>query len=36
MRRTTGTPFEYACREGNYGLVNGLRSARFEERGGER
>ena len=36
MRRTAGTLFEYACHEGNYGLVNGLRSARFEERGGTR
>ena len=24
--------FEYACREGNYGLANGLSGARGEER----
>jgi hypothetical protein len=28
---TVGGLFEYACHEGNYGLVNTLRAARFEE-----
>ncbi len=32
MRRTDGVLFEYACHEGNYGLVNALRSARYAER----
>ena len=29
---TAGQMFEYACHEGNYGLVNVLRGARAEER----
>ena len=32
MRKTGGVLFEYACHEGNYGLVNALRSARYAER----
>ena len=32
MRKTDGVLFEYACHEGNYGLVNALRSARYAER----
>ncbi len=29
---TDGQLFEYACHEGNYGLVNILRAARAEEK----
>ena len=32
MRKTDGAIYEYACHEGNYAIVNSLRSARFEER----
>jgi hypothetical protein len=31
MQRTTGPMFEYACHEGNYGIVDVLTSARAEE-----
>ena len=31
MRRSTLPVFEYACHEGNYGLLNILRGARVEE-----
>ena len=32
LRKTEGPVFEYACHEGNYGLVNILSAARAEER----
>ena len=32
MIRTDAPIFEYACHEGNYGLLNILRGARAEER----
>jgi len=32
LRRTTDRMFEFACHEGNYGLLNILRGARDEER----
>ena len=32
LRRTDESLFEYACHEGNYGLVNILRGARAQER----
>ena len=32
MRRSTEQMYEYACHEGNYGLLDTLRGARFEER----
>ena len=32
MTTTEGPLYEYACHEGNYGLVNTLRGARAEER----
>jgi hypothetical protein len=28
MLKTQGRPYEYACHEGNYGVVNILRGAR--------
>ena len=31
LRKTEGPVFEYACHEGNYGLVNILSAARAEE-----
>jgi len=31
MRRQDGGMFEYACQEGNYGLMNILRSSRLAE-----
>jgi len=31
MIRTSGQLYEYACHEGNYGMVNTLRAARMEE-----
>lgn len=31
MKRTTSRMFEYACHEGNYGLANILRGARFQD-----
>jgi hypothetical protein len=34
MKRTTSRMFEYACHEGNYGLPNILRGARFQDRAG--
>jgi hypothetical protein len=33
MARTEDQIYEYACHEGNYGLVDMLRGARFEEKG---
>jgi len=35
MRRSEEPVFEYACHEGNYGLLNILRGARVEEQTGE-
>ena len=35
LRRTDAAVFEYACHEGNYGLMNILRGARAEEAEGE-
>lgn len=35
MQRTTGPMFEYACHEGNYGIVDVLSSARAAEQAGE-
>ena len=32
MKKTEGPVFEYACHEGNYGLVNILLAARTEDR----
>ena len=32
MRRQTGGMFEYACHEGNYGLLNMLQTSRLAER----
>ena len=32
MQRSTGPIFEYACHEGNYGLLNALAGARAQER----
>ena len=32
LRRTDESLFEYACHEGNYGIVNMLRGARAQER----
>ena len=32
MRRTDGPIYEYACHEGNYGLVNQLAGARAKEK----
>ncbi len=34
MARTSDQMYEYACHEGNYGLLDILRGARFEERAG--
>jgi hypothetical protein len=31
MSRSQEMVYEYACHEGNYGLVNMLRAARYEE-----
>jgi cytochrome P450 len=31
LRETTGPLYEYACHEGNYGMVNILRGARADE-----
>ena len=31
MRKNTGAIYEYACHEGNYGMVNGLTAARRQE-----
>jgi hypothetical protein len=31
MRKSEGAVFEYACHEGNYGLMNILRGARVDE-----
>ena len=31
FRRTDGPLFEYACHEGNYGLINILKGARAQE-----
>ena len=36
MTALDGTLFEYACHEGNYGLLNILRGARARDRGGSR
>ena len=35
MKNTEGPMFEYACHEGNYGLVNLLRGARAQEKAAE-
>lgn len=32
MSKVAGQIYEYACHEGNYGMINTLRGARFEER----
>jgi hypothetical protein len=32
MIKMAGQIYEYACHEGNYGMVNTLRGARVEER----
>jgi hypothetical protein len=32
MTRATGQVYEFACHEGNYGLVGILRAARYEDR----
>ena len=32
MAKVDGQLYEYACHEGNYGMVNTLRGARVEER----
>ena len=32
MRRQAGGMFEYACHEGNYGLLNMLQTSRLAER----
>ena len=32
MTRTGDLVYEYACHEGNYGLLNILRGARFDEK----
>jgi hypothetical protein len=32
LERTDATIYEYACHEGNYGLLNMLKAARYEER----
>jgi hypothetical protein len=34
MTRSAGDMYEYACHEGNYGLLDTLKGARFEERSG--
>ena len=34
MRTSDGSIYEYACHEGNYAMVNGLTSARSQERAG--
>ena len=36
MTRTTDRMYEYACHEGNYGLLDILRGARYEERLGKK
>ena len=33
MAKLDGLMYEYACHEGNYGMLNTLRGARIEERG---
>ena len=35
MARTADLIYEYACHEGNYGLLDTLLGARFEEKPGE-
>ena len=32
MAKVDGLMYEYACHEGNYGMLNTLRGARMEER----
>ena len=32
MSKVAGQIYEYACHEGNYGMINTLRGARMEER----
>ena len=32
MTKVTGQLYEYACHEGNYGMVNIIRGVRAEER----
>jgi len=32
MTKVAGQLYEYACHEGNYGMINILRGARVEER----
>jgi len=31
MTKVAGQIYEYACHEGNYGMINTLRGARMEE-----
>jgi hypothetical protein len=31
MTKVAGQVYEYACHEGNYGMVNILRGARYQE-----
>ena len=35
MTKVAGTLYEYACHEGNYGMLNILRGERMKERRGE-
>ncbi|MDP6535069.1 MAG: hypothetical protein QGG02_01790 [Gammaproteobacteria bacterium] len=32
MMKVAGQVYDYACHEGNYGMTNTLRGARYEER----